>query len=153
MRMLTASMRSGPIPGKAFLTRVLWRVHAAAQEVRSQEEFELASIVLQLIGQRLEHLSGITVGDLGVLTASMMLDLATIAAHGMKFREWGRRNELRKSAQAWELSRINDPNVDEARGIRRPETGTGNLYAMPSTAKPEKQKPLRILPGETAANQ
>jgi hypothetical protein len=83
----------------------------------------------------------------------MMLDLATFSAHGMKFAEWGRRNELRKSAQAWELSRLaNDPALEPTDGIRRPEAGSGNLYAMPKPEISKKQKPVHLLPGAAAAN-
>src|SRR6266403_1863367 len=106
MRILTASM-SGPVPGRKMLQRVLLRVWEAGQHGSlSQEDHELVSIVLQLIGQRLEHLKAITTGDLGDVTSSALLDLACTAAHSCLFAEWHRRTELRKSAQLWELAQL-----------------------------------------------
>jgi hypothetical protein len=106
-------MTPGPIPGRKLLTRVIARVWEAGQHAPSQEVFELTSIILQLLGQTLDRLSTQWKSDLGVLPSSRMLDLACYQAHGMKFSEWGRRNELRKSALAWELSRC-VPDYDPA---------------------------------------
>jgi hypothetical protein len=155
MLILGASM-SGPIPGKAFLDRVIRRVWEANQHAYDREAFELGAIVLRLLGdvkRKIGHGRGFSeIASSGTLSP---LDSASIQAHGMRFAEWGRRNELRKSAAAWELSRIvdYDPEMEPKNGIRRPEAGTGNLYKMPSAKKPSQQKPLRILPEETAANQ
>ena len=143
-------MKSGPIPGTRMLLRVIRRVWEAAQHADSQESFELTSIVLQVIGQRLEHLRGITLSDLGTQTSSELLDLACYRVFGMKFAEWGRRNQLRKSAQAWELSRSipdYDP-MESARSLRRPKAFSGNLYEMPPQEEQEEFQPLRELLGK-----
>jgi len=139
-------MKSGPIPGTRMLIRVIWRVWEAGQHSDSQESFELTSIVLQVIGQRLEHLRGITVSDLGTQTSSELLDLACYRVFGMKFAEWGRRNELRKSALQWELSRCvpdYDPALEPKDGVRRPKAFSGNLYEMPPQEEPSEPQSLR----------
>jgi hypothetical protein len=82
----------GPIPGRALLNRVIARVHTSAQEAPSQEAYELGTLTLGLL-TLLRHDEPAT------------LDRACIQAFGMYFDQWRRRNELRKSFMAWELSR------------------------------------------------
>lgn len=54
----------------------------------------------------------------------------------------------RRAQQTWELYR---ENVVETSQIRRPETGSGNLYQMPKSPEPAVEKPLRCLSGQKQA--
>lgn len=156
--MLTASiLMGGPVPGRKMLQRILLRVWEDGQRpALDRESHELTSIVLQLVGQRLEHLKAITVGDLGDVTSSGLLDLASIAAHGMKFGEWRKRSELQKSAQAWELGQLTrsmvpdyDPEVDKASKMGRQAAWPRPLYEMPSKEVGKKQELMREVPKDT----
>lgn len=148
MRMLTVS--SGPTPGKALLLRVLHRVWESGHHARSQEDLELTAIVLQVIGQRVPHLSAITDSDLGDDPSLSPLDLACTAAYGCLFDVWRKRNTLRLSRMAWELSRCvpdYDPTVGKAVGVGRSAAGGGALYEMPSPAGSREQEPLPKVSG------
>lgn len=140
-----------------MLQRVLWRVWEAGQQpALDRDVHELTSIVLQLVGQRLEHLKAITTGDLGDVTSSALLDLACTAAHGCLFADWHRKVELRNSAQSWELAQLSkvmvpdyDPEVDAARRVDRAAKGQRAVYQMPLSKVREKQEPLCKVPGDS----
>jgi hypothetical protein len=104
-----------PIPGRAFLNRVIERVHVSVQEAPSQEDYDLGTITLQLLSLLSHH-------------EPATLDLATIPAFGMRFEEWRHRNELRKSHMAWKLSKCGHALASDT---LRPERLSGNVYAMP----------------------
>lgn len=139
-----------PVPGRAFLDRVVFRVHAAAhQGSRSREEFELASITLRI---------------LAILRSGReaTLDLACTEAHGCHFQKWQQRSLARASLMAWEFQRLipdYDPSeakhaaMEPARQVRRPKAFSGNLYEMPSETLPAESQPLRRVPKEAARRQ
>lgn len=143
---------SGPIPGRKLLARVLTRVWEAGQHSVSQESFELTSIVLQLIGQRLDSLSTQEKSYLRGGPYTDPLDLACTAAYGCMFSTWQRRNSARLSSLEVELlGTVPDyaPQLDKASKTRRPEAFSGNMYEMPLCKGEEKQEPLRKVPGYT----
>jgi len=82
-----------PVPGNAFLNRVIVRVHAATHSCLNQEAFELGAITLRL-------LSLLRCGQ------PADLDVATAAAFGCRFSKWQERNLERQSALAWEFSKL-----------------------------------------------
>lgn len=77
--------------GGRRLDRVILRVWESVQESRSQEEHELGTITLRLLGQ---------IRTQGTAT----LDTATQAAFGCTFQTWRERDMGRRSAMAWELA-------------------------------------------------
>lgn len=148
----------GPKRGKALLTRVINRVWKAGHYARSQEEFELTRIVLQLLGQRLRHLSGVTFCDLGQASQSDLwksqpdpLDLACFEAYGCSLVTWGNRNQERKDLLQRELSRAVPDYDPQANKVRRPEAFSGNVYKMPREEKQPLSKPVRQMPREGKA--
>lgn len=136
-----------------MLARVLTRVWENGQHARSQEEHQLTSIVLQLIGQRIDSLSTQGESDLREITSSDLLDLACMAAFGGPFETFRVKNQKRKEFLKEELFRATpdyDPQLDKTRAIRRPEPGTGNMYEMPKAKGSKKQEPVPAVSGDTA---
>jgi hypothetical protein len=136
-----------PVAGKAFLNRVMQRVYQAAQDAGSREEHELFSLSLRLLGE-------VRKGTEDPWT------VACYAAFGCSFEKWKVRSLERQSMLAWELARCvpdYDPEAAkhaqmvQAGEMRRPETGTGNLYAMPTEARPAKQKSVQPVPARRQA--
>jgi len=88
-----------------MLNRVIARVHAAVQESRSREEFELGSITLQLLSLLRQG-------------REATLDIACSEAHGCAFTKWQQRTMERTSALAWELQQ------------QEPATAPGKAHAF-----------------------
>jgi hypothetical protein len=138
-----------PVPGRAFLARVIARVHAAAQETRTREEYELTSITLRLLGLLRQG-------------RAATLDLACGAAFSMHFAKWQQRVAARSEAMAADYQRL-IPDFDPAeakhaamvkeRSVRRPEPFSGNLYEMPQEEVAAESKPLRRLSAKAADRQ
>ena len=138
-----------PVPGRALLTRVIARVHAAAQQSRSREEFELTSITLRLLALLRQG-------------REATLDLACGEAYGCHFLKWQQRSLERTSALAWEFQQL-IPDFDpaeakhaamvKASGLRRPEAFSGNLYEMPQEEVAAESQPLRRLSPKPADRQ
>ena len=80
-----------PVPGRSMLLRVTRRIHDAAQAAPSQEDYELGTIALRLLGLL----------DQG---REASLDLACYAAFGCAFDRWRTRNLERQSNLAWQLA-------------------------------------------------
>jgi hypothetical protein len=136
-----------PVAGKAFLNRVVQRVYQAAQRAGSREEHELFSLSLRLLGEVRKGTGN-------------PWAVACQATFGCSFEKWKVRSLERQSMLAWELARCvpdYDPEASKHAAMvqtgemRRPEAGTGNLYAMPTEARPAQQKPLQPMPARRQA--
>jgi hypothetical protein len=105
------------------------------QGAPSQEEHELGSITLRLLGLIREGLPA-------------TLDLAAFEAFGCSFNVWRQRNLGRKAAMAWELAALipdYDPSVESRSRLRRPAEGKGSLYPLPEQAGSPLKKPVLPL--------
>ena len=92
-----------PIPGKAFLDRVIVRVHASAQDCRTQAEHQLTTITLRLLSQIKHH-------------GTADLDQATQQCFGFSFAKFREKTQERQSLVAWELAGlIPDYDPEEAK--------------------------------------
>lgn len=127
-----------PVRGRRLIDRVIARVYAAAQAARSQEDYQLGTITLRLLGQVRRD----GVGN---------LDAASREAFGFSFARFSQRNLERQSMMAWELSRcVPDFDPQEAAHARMvqasqergSETRSGRMYPMPEQARPTIKEPL-----------
>ena len=114
-----------PIPGRALLTRVIYRVHEAAQQLRTQEDAALSS-------------------DLSSREATgNILDAASCEAFGCSFAKWRARNLERQSLLAWELSKLIPQHSN---------WGAGNLHTIPKKPSVEKSRmQVRVMRDARAA--
>jgi hypothetical protein len=134
-----------PVPGNAFLNRVIVRVHAATHSCLNQEAFELGAITLRMLSLLRRGLSA-------------SLDVATIEAFGCSFSKWRQRNLSRQSLLAWEFSRLipvdasvsHHANVDAASSQRGKEARPARVYEMLSPARCKKQESLQPVFGNPA---
>jgi hypothetical protein len=135
-----------PVAGKARLDRIIKRVYLSAQSATSQEDYQLGSITLRLLGL-------IRKGE------PPSLDVACAAAFGCSFRVWRERNLERKSRLAWELSQcVPDYDPEEARHAAMVKSGQmgrqaasgGTLYAMSAPEKRVVTQSLSQMPPTAA---
>jgi len=137
-----------PVPGRALLTRVITRVHAAAQSSRSREEYELGSITLRLLALLRQG-------------REATLDLACFEAHGLYFAKWRQRSMERSSMMAWEFQRLIpdfDPaearhaQMEQSRQVRgRGESGRAVFESeKPREARPAKPQLMPRVPERPA---
>src|SRR6266568_4227431 len=125
-----------PIAGVSLLNRVLqrvWEVNQSAS-VRSQEEYELGSIVLRLLAQTLEHLRGVTnplltIDSYSVTSGNQRLDAACFVTWGCSFDTFRDRTMQRISAREWEIARC-IPDYDPAEKISAQATRRGTLRQL-----------------------
>jgi hypothetical protein len=134
-----------PIAGRKLLDRVVRRVYVASQCSATQEEFQLGTITLRLLG-------------LLRAGADANLDVASFSAFGCTFGKWRARNLERQSVLAWELSSCEtiadyDATLDPTGSIRRQaqSRGCGLVYQMPAAKVPRVKEPLRRPSGATAS--
>lgn len=140
-----------PIPGRALLTRVIYRVHEAAQQLRTQEDYELATITLRLLGLlRSQSRYAALSSDLSSREATgNILDAASCEAFGCSFAKWRARNLERQSLLAWELSKL-IPDYDATR--QHSNWGAGNLHTIPKKPSVEKSRmQVRVMRDARAA--
>jgi hypothetical protein len=137
-----------PVPGNAFLNRVIVRVHAATHSCLNQEAFELGAITLRL-------LSLLRCGQ------PADLDVATAAAFGCRFSKWQERNLERQSMLAWEFSKLipdydasvshhRNENVQPTVSIRTAKERQGRVREMQSQKRRTQQESLCALPSTSA---
>ncbi len=143
-----------PIAGVSLLNRVLqrvWEVNQSAS-VRSQEEYELGSIVLRLLAQTLDTLRGVTSPylPLGVTSGKERLDGATYKAFGCGFDKWRERTMLRISAREWELARC-IPDYDPQQALASKAEGRREVHTLPEQRRERengRRVGMRLVPAQ-----
>ena len=124
------------MPRGGRLDRVVLRVWQSVQASRSQEDHELGSITLRLLGL-------IKRGECATL------DIACSEAFGCYFQVWRERNLERQSRMAWEVAALvpdYDPSVESERSLRGPATSQGTLHPLSPPSRPPLQKPGLPMP-------
>lgn len=122
--------------GGRLIGRVIARVWESVQKAGSQEEHELGTITLRLLGL-------IRRGE------NVTLDVACSEAFGCHFNVWRERSLARQSAMAWELSHLipdYDPSVESASQVRGQATGRRPVLPLPEPPRPPLQKPVLQMP-------
>lgn len=122
---------------KRLLDSIVTYVYRRGQHARTAEERDAFSLALALLGavRRLEP---------------RPFEAACYQVFGSSLEKYRQRRAEQQWRQHQELmaclTEVAHAPVVTATEVRRPETGTGNLYAMPPATRSLQQKPLRAVP-------